>query len=668
MEPYLAIQAVEAAVTAGNEGVGSGDSALGTRTSWYAVGQGAWRLPAGGAVGWQSLFPGSDAILYVDTQADLYLEANYSHVVACAGHVYLGGFAGVLRSDDGGRSWLRLDVLSSLLTALEVGPSLRDPNGVRLIASAYRAVSHVGEFNIDALKATGAIPHNALRRYWPKPTSSAETQWKADLKSCTYFYLKYSPTFRSDQLMLAACTTSKGLLRSTNAGKTWAHVSLPHVKNVPCKFRGCVSESAAAQHDEYTHRQLVHTLAFSPAFSTDRTVFAGGFGVGIARSVDGGVTFITVWDGCEAKAVPPLLASTAATRPARGQGCLAFKAVRIAISPSFATDRRVVAIIRDANTFHEGYLFVSMDGGSRWTRLTSDEDAMEGASRPRAWLNVAVGSAGGGPPAVLAVEERWTTGRGKPSSVLTISGGASGDEMRLLPLPGRASGLCRDGFGHQGFTLADDFARSGEFSVGCTNGGVFVLRLNMSRPVESALELLQLSEDGPWQETSSVGAWSASIAIHPPDNQQRCSMGNTLSYSPHYARDGVIFAASYYSIVASFDRGRTWRHVYRLSHTSTNQCEIDPGLEGCSVCQHTKPPSCVRCMPGYVRSPYKWVAYTHDTPELSEECLPNSTTVHEDLQKRTNNRLKMRRLHVKSAASVAINKARSAGLDRVSIG
>ena len=68
MEPYLAIQAVEAAVTAGNEGVGSGDSALGTRTSWYAVGQGAWRLPAGGAVGWQSLFPGSDAILYVDTQ------------------------------------------------------------------------------------------------------------------------------------------------------------------------------------------------------------------------------------------------------------------------------------------------------------------------------------------------------------------------------------------------------------------------------------------------------------------------------------------------------------------------------------------------------------------------------------------------------------------------
>ena len=76
----------------------------------------------------------------------------------------------------------------------QVGPSLRDPNGVRLIASAYRAVSHVGEFNIDALKATGAIPHNALRRYWPKPTGSAETQWKADLKSCTYFYLKYSPT------------------------------------------------------------------------------------------------------------------------------------------------------------------------------------------------------------------------------------------------------------------------------------------------------------------------------------------------------------------------------------------------------------------------------------------------------------------------------------------
>mmetsp|Transcript_36888 Transcript_36888/g.78687 ORF Transcript_36888/g.78687 Transcript_36888/m.78687 type:complete len:178 (-) Transcript_36888:272-805(-) len=151
----------------------------------------------------------------MDVQADLYLEANYSQVVACkGGYLYLGGFAGVLRSADGGKSWLRLDTLSSLLTSMDVGPSNKYPDGVRLLTCAYRAACFEGEFSIGELKAAGRIPAGVLTKYWPRTAMTASKQLKEDLERCTYFYVQHSPTFLTDRLLLGACTRSKGILRS----------------------------------------------------------------------------------------------------------------------------------------------------------------------------------------------------------------------------------------------------------------------------------------------------------------------------------------------------------------------------------------------------------------------------------------------------------------------
>jgi len=40
---------------------------------------------------------------------------------------------------------------------------------------------------------------------------------------------------------------------------------------------------------------VVHTIAFSPSFVFDGTVFLAGFNLGVGRSTDGGRTFELLW-------------------------------------------------------------------------------------------------------------------------------------------------------------------------------------------------------------------------------------------------------------------------------------------------------------------------------------------------------------------------------------
>lgn len=93
--------------------------------------------------------------------------------------------------------------------------------------------------------------------------------------------------------------------------------------------------------------QGVEDIAMSPAYATDRTLFIAsrgnrfGVGTGIYRSTDGGLTWTRLVAGL----------------PASGQP------YRLRISPGFASDRTIVAMV---NTD----LYRSTNGGDSWTRIT----------------------------------------------------------------------------------------------------------------------------------------------------------------------------------------------------------------------------------------------------------------------------------------------------------
>lgn len=93
----------------------------------------------------------------------------------------------------------------------------------------------------------------------------------------------------------------------------------------------------------------VHSLAVSPNFASDGTVFASSLNQGLYKSTDRGTTFA---------AVPGPL-STAAVDP-------------VAISPGYATDHTVFAVVPTGPAAQRG-LYRSTDGGTTWSLLPASQ-------------------------------------------------------------------------------------------------------------------------------------------------------------------------------------------------------------------------------------------------------------------------------------------------------
>ncbi len=85
----------------------------------------------------------------------------------------------------------------------------------------------------------------------------------------------------------------------------------------------------------------VYAVALSPAYATDRTLFAGTNGSGVFRSADGGATWQAV-----------------------NQGLTATDVRAVALSPAYATDRTLYAGT-------EGGVFRSRDGGATWQAVNN---------------------------------------------------------------------------------------------------------------------------------------------------------------------------------------------------------------------------------------------------------------------------------------------------------
>ncbi len=146
-----------------------------------------------------------------------------------------------------------------------------------------------------------------------------------------------SPGYAEDATLFLRTTNpeagGQALLRSTDGGATWTQLGgLP------------------------VGSDLVLTMALSPAYPQDQTLFAGGYrneanGAGVWRSDDGGDTWQPRWEGLEHLRVE-----------------------RIEVSPRFADDQTLLAYARYAliEAGETGYsVHRSDDGGLQWTRVVT---------------------------------------------------------------------------------------------------------------------------------------------------------------------------------------------------------------------------------------------------------------------------------------------------------
>jgi photosystem II stability/assembly factor-like uncharacterized protein len=157
--------------------------------------------------------------------------------------VYAGTDQGVFRSVNRGVDWTSAGLHDEEILSLAVSPN----------------------FMADGVIFAGSLINGVFK------TSSGGASWSAANDGITDIVVEtlgISPNFAFDGTVFAG-TKSGGVFKSTNAGSTWNYSGL--------------------------EGQFLRSMAVSPAYADDQTVFLGAWG-GIYRTQDGGATWDNVLD------------------------------------------------------------------------------------------------------------------------------------------------------------------------------------------------------------------------------------------------------------------------------------------------------------------------------------------------------------------------------------
>ena len=232
------------------------------------------------------------------------------------GQVWLAGLheRGVLRSADGGESW--------------------QPSNVGVMSRPVLALALPPEFESDGTLLAGTAAEGVLRSTDGGATWSSASDGLGELSVTS---LAFSPTFPADRRVLAIAGAS--LMESRTGGRTWTPVAgLPRdvmplglaIASDPRAGHaiavGGADGALALSHDGGTSwsrsaerfaRKNVVTVAFSPNFALDGTVFAATAGdgmVAVYRSTDRGASWSRIFehegDGWVSLAIPPTYGDT----------------------------------------------------------------------------------------------------------------------------------------------------------------------------------------------------------------------------------------------------------------------------------------------------------------------------------------------------------------------
>ena len=163
------------------------------------------------------------------------------------------------------------------------------------------------------------------------------------------------------------------------------------------------------------------------------------------------------------------------------------------------------------------------------------------------------------------------------------------------------------GFGRGALAVSPDFETTREVAIGWPEGGLLVARLQTLPDGQCNATVRSVAKPEPDVTDSAAPPWSFVHTI-PPDNSAR--VGTALvAFSPRFAQDGVIFGASFYSVMASFDRGINWRALFSLNHSRAScaedclRCQGSYNYAGSSYFDRPAPRHyCLLCKPPAYRN------------------------------------------------------------------
>lgn len=231
--------------------------------------------------------------------------------------VFMGGFDGLFRSTDGGKSWQQMETLPvSLIMGLDVSPGNSNDSSI--------AITTYGG---------GAYITHDQGLTWSNINKGLSKTRLSDIV--------FSPNYLLDKMMFSA---QRGyLLRSVAGSNKWKKTpvskktswrlvlsSIVRKLRLPGRLHGYI----LAEREKDT--PFATKIAVSPNFESDRTLFFGTRRHGIFKSIDGGLSSSFVWDG--------MWGTTGS----------------LVISPGFSSDRTVFAGIRGAGVYK------TVDGGEKW--------------------------------------------------------------------------------------------------------------------------------------------------------------------------------------------------------------------------------------------------------------------------------------------------------------
>jgi hypothetical protein len=533
--------------------------------------------------------------IFPNTQNDNWKAAEeWDYIAGCsrAGRIFIGGFTGVYRSDNDGNSWVKLDTISQTITTLAVGFGRKNPTNVLVALCTYTTGCFGGEINTAALrqrlqrsvtvslrKRNGGVsedPSLKLSRTWLKPWQNPGES----VRQRRYAKVAISPTFDTDHLALRSVASAVkkngkltgGMFRSTDYGTTWDEVTLPVLDTVS-------TEDSMGETNTDTVTYTPHTITFSPNFAVDQTVWVGGRNLGVAVSTDAGLSFSTLWE-------------------ADGDS------TRLFVSPEYGTTKTILVL---TETNHK----------PRANRVDVGSDASGGGSvgvgvaKPTMWISITGGRGVGGGWTPISTESRWDwVAVSEASGDLTVVGLLSkladrqtvGDLYiysnkswsQLAGAYQRARSLRPLGFSRGGVAMAPDFGSSGHLIAGYVQGGALFGTVSVKQRRLVSPNFLQ---PNPWQSKARKRYLAIKqMMMHSFDGGG--SDTSLIQYSPRYAEDGVVFGASFYSLLASID-GKNWVVIYTLKHTSTD-CK---NAVNCKICSEEKTMNyCIECQDGYGRN------------------------------------------------------------------
>jgi len=341
--------------------------------------------------------------------------------------------------------------------------------------------------------------------------------------------LDISPTYDQDHTLFIVSMDHDHLLKSTDGGFSWKKL----VNGLDNKF-------------------FLSSIAISPGFGTDQTVFVSSDGDGIYKSQDGGASWAKI-----------------------NQGLDDLRIGLLATSPRYAADEIVLA----AGT--EGGLYKTNNGGENWYEVIDTEVKVTaiafspdlnknliviGDNESQVWLSDDEGETWkksyripeGGTITTIAISEEVSKdgtvfiGTEQRGIFKTIDGGAS-----FIELKGGPSG----------------------YSVDFEHRWSFV----QIRPPDKHVMSLALSPNYGQDKTVFVSTWWKAVFKSDDggktwkryDTGVTCDgQANTKEYkSPHFrhlkvsnafAEDGTIFLAGFDGLFKSTDWGRTWTQLETL--------------------------------------------------------------------------------------------------------